>query len=42
MMGPGSDPYLLNPRAHRAFLEMMQEIATMGEQDPWRQERIQF
>jgi hypothetical protein len=42
MMGPGSDPFLLNPRAHRAMLEMMQEITILGEQDPWKQERIVF
>jgi hypothetical protein len=26
MMGPGSDPYVLNPSAHRMYLEMMEEL----------------
>jgi phage terminase large subunit len=42
MMGPGSDPYVLNPKAHRALLEMMQEITIQNEEDPWRVDRIVF
>ena len=42
MMGPGSDPYVLNPRARHALLEMMQEVAIRNEEDPWRVDRIVF
>jgi hypothetical protein len=42
MMGPGSDPFLLNPRAHRAMLEMMEEITIRNQEDPWAVPRIQF
>jgi hypothetical protein len=42
MMGPGSDPFVLNSRAHRALLEMMQELTICNEEDPWRVDRIQF
>jgi hypothetical protein len=42
MLGPGSDPFLLNPRAHRAMLEMMEEITIRNEEDPWRVERMVF
>jgi hypothetical protein len=42
MMGPGSDPYVLNPKAHRALLEMMQELTIRNEEDPWRVDRIVF
>ena len=42
MLGPGSDPYVLNPRAHQSLLEMMQELTIRNEEDPWRVDRIQF
>ena len=42
MLGPGSDPYVLNPRARQALLEMMQEVAIRNEEDPWRVDRIVF
>jgi hypothetical protein len=42
MMGPGSDPYVLNPRAHQSLLEMMQDLAIRNEEDPWRVDRIVF
>jgi phage terminase large subunit len=42
MLGPGSDPYMLNPRAHQSLLEMMQELTIRNEEDPWRVDRIQF
>ena len=33
MMGPGSDPYVLNPQARQAMLEMMQELTIRNEED---------
>jgi hypothetical protein len=42
MMGPGSDPYVLNPSAHRMYLDMMQELTIRNQEDPWRVERIVF
>lgn len=42
MMEPGSDPYALNPRAHQAYLEMMQEQIIRDQEDPWRVDRIVF
>jgi hypothetical protein len=42
MMGPGSDPYVLNPSAHRMYLEMMEELTVRSLEDPWRVDRIQF
>jgi hypothetical protein len=42
MLGPGADPHVLNPRAHQALLEIMQEIAIRNEEDPWRVDWIQF
>lgn len=35
-------PYVLNPRARQALLEMMQEVAIRNEEDPWRVDRIVF
>src|SRR6476619_7252570 len=40
MLGPGGDPYVLNPRAHRAYLEMMPELTIRNQEDPWRVDRI--
>jgi hypothetical protein len=42
MIGPGSDPYVLNPKAHQSLLEMMQELTIRNEEDPWRVDRIVF
>jgi hypothetical protein len=42
MLGPGADPHVLNPRAHQALLEIMQEIAIRNEEDPWRVDWIQL
>jgi hypothetical protein len=42
MLGPGSDPYVLNPRAHQLLLETMQELTIRNEEDPWRVDRIVF
>jgi phage terminase large subunit len=42
MMGPGSDPYVLNPSAHKMYLEMLEELNTRNMEDPWRVERIVF
>jgi hypothetical protein len=29
-----SDPYVLNPRAHQSYLEMMRELTIRNEEDP--------
>ena len=42
IMGPGSDPYVLNPGARQAYLDMMREIASRSMENPWRVDRIQF
>jgi hypothetical protein len=42
MLGPGGDPYLLNPRARQMYLEMMEQLTVRNQEDPWRVDRIQF
>lgn len=42
MMGPGSDPYILNPGARQAYMDWMRELTISAEEDPWRVERIVF
>ena len=42
MLGIGSDPYALNPRAHQEYLEMLLEQISRDTQDPWRVEQIEF
>jgi phage terminase large subunit len=41
-MGPGSDPYVLNPRGRQLYLEAMQEMITTAQEDPWQVDRIVF
>ena len=41
-MFSGHYTYVLNPSAHRMYLEMMEELTIRNLEDPWRVERIQF